>query len=78
MTTRWHRLEGTVERYIILQGEGSVEMDDMPASRVGPGDVVIIPPLCPQRITNTGVDDLVFLAVCTPRFKLSVYRDIDE
>ena len=42
------------------------------------GDVVLIPPSCPQRITNTGSGDLIFLAICTPRFKQDAYEDIDD
>jgi oxalate decarboxylase/phosphoglucose isomerase-like protein (cupin superfamily) len=40
-----------------------VEVEDKAARRVTPGDVVFIPPLCSQRITNAGTTDLVFLAV---------------
>jgi oxalate decarboxylase/phosphoglucose isomerase-like protein (cupin superfamily) len=34
--------------------------------------------MCPQRITNTGAEDLVFLAICSPRFSQDVYEDIDD
>jgi mannose-6-phosphate isomerase-like protein (cupin superfamily) len=77
VTTRLHRLRGIAERYIILEGSGRVEVDGASAQPVGPGDVVIIPPLSPQRITNTGTTELVFLAVCTPRFIPDAYEDID-
>ncbi len=53
-TTRWHRLIGTTERYVILSGEGMVEIGNMVPQRVGPGDVVLIPPDCRQRITECG------------------------
>jgi len=46
VTTAWHALEGTIERYIIAQGQGRVEIDDFPPTAVGPGDVVIIPLEC--------------------------------
>jgi oxalate decarboxylase/phosphoglucose isomerase-like protein (cupin superfamily) len=42
------------------------------------GDVVLIPPMCRQRITNTGSEDLIFLAICTPRFSNDVYEDIED
>jgi len=42
------------------------------------GDTVIIPPQCPQRIENTGTEDLIFLAICTPPFKGENYVDIDD
>jgi mannose-6-phosphate isomerase-like protein (cupin superfamily) len=41
---------------------------------VSVGDVVRIPAGVPQRITNTTDGDLVFFAVCTPRFVPSAYR----
>lgn len=76
-TTRWHYLKGTIERYIILEGEGRVEVGDLAPEDVWPGDVVLIPPGCRQRITNTGDSDLIFLCACTPRFDQSVYVDIE-
>ena len=76
-TTRWHRLRGTVERYVILQGSACVEVGDLPPASVGAGDVVLIPEGVAQRIRNIGEDDLVFLAICSPRFVPEVYEDID-
>jgi mannose-6-phosphate isomerase-like protein (cupin superfamily) len=75
--TRWHRLNGLAERYVILEGAGWVEVGDLPGQRVGPGDVVLIPPACRQRIANVGRSDLVFLALCTPRFRPEAYEDVD-
>ncbi|MDJ0781340.1 MAG: cupin domain-containing protein [Desulfosarcinaceae bacterium] len=77
VTTRWHRLQGTAERYVILSGAGRVEIGDLQPAAVGPGDVVLIPPMCRQRIANTGSEDLIFLAICTPRFTPAVYDDIE-
>jgi mannose-6-phosphate isomerase-like protein (cupin superfamily) len=77
VTTRLHRLAGTVERYLILSGEGRVELEGLPPHAVGPGDFVQIPAEHGQRITNLGDGDLVFLALCTPRFTPDVYTDID-
>lgn len=77
VTTRWHRLIGTTERYVILEGNGRVEVGTLAAHDVSAGDVVLIPPLCPQRITNVGPRDLIFLAICTPRFRPEAYEDID-
>jgi mannose-6-phosphate isomerase-like protein (cupin superfamily) len=76
-TTRWHRIKERTERYVILSGEGKMEVGNLPPQRVGPGDVVLIPPNCRQRITNMGGTDLLFLAVCTPRFLPEAYEDID-
>ncbi|MGR9074433.1 MAG: cupin domain-containing protein, partial [Gammaproteobacteria bacterium] len=74
VTTLWHRLSGTAERYCILEGIGLVEIGDLPPQEVKPGDVVLIPPMTRQRITNIGPVDLIFLAVCTPRFSNEVYE----
>ncbi|HWK53654.1 MAG TPA: cupin domain-containing protein [Hyphomicrobiales bacterium] len=76
-TTRWHLLEGIAERYVIQQGKGVVEVGDAPPRPVGKNDVVLIPSGCRQRITNTGSEDLVFLALCTPRFQPQTYRDLE-
>ncbi|KXX64082.1 cupin domain-containing protein [Marichromatium gracile] len=75
--TRLHRLAATTERYLILHGSGRIALDDGTDRDVGPGDLVRIPAGAPQRIANTGTDDLVFLAICTPRFRPEVYQDID-
>ena len=74
VTTQWHRLAGIAERYVILEGSGRVEIGDRAPEEVHPGDVVLIPPMCRQRITNIGSADLVFLAVCTPRFERNRYE----
>jgi len=78
VTTRLHCLEGVVERYVILEGNGRVELGNLPVQEVGPGVVVLIPPGLPQRITNSGRSDLVFLAICTPRFAMDVYTDLES
>jgi mannose-6-phosphate isomerase-like protein (cupin superfamily) len=77
-TTRWHRLKGTSERYFIINGKGLVEIGKMPPQEVAAGDIVIIPTMCPQRITNIGKDELIFLAICSPRFKQDVYEDLED
>ena len=74
--TRWHRLQGTVERYYILEGRGLVEVGEIPPTEIGAGDVVLVPPMCRQRIENIGSGDLVFLAICTPRFLMDAYEII--
>lgn len=77
-TTRWHRLTGIVERYVILSGRGSVETGDLPPAVVEAGAVVMIPPGCRQRISNIGNETLVFLAICTPRFQQAAYELLDD
>ena len=77
VTTKLHRLKGVVERYVILTGIANVEVAGLEPQKVSAGDVVIIPSLYPQRITNIGTEDLVFLAICTPRFTKEVYENMD-
>jgi mannose-6-phosphate isomerase-like protein (cupin superfamily) len=43
VTTAWHRLDQIAERYVILTGQGLVEVSDLKPQTVGPGDVVCIP-----------------------------------
>jgi mannose-6-phosphate isomerase-like protein (cupin superfamily) len=74
--TRWHLLEDRGERYLILQGSGEVEVGDLAPAKVDTWDVVLIPPGVRQRIRNRGTGDLVFIALCSPRFEVSAYRDI--
>jgi mannose-6-phosphate isomerase-like protein (cupin superfamily) len=77
VTTRWHRLAGTIERYVILEGRGRADVGERAPKEVGPGDVVLIPAACRQRITNTGERDLIFLAICTPRFVQEAYEELE-
>ena len=78
VTTRWHRLKGVTERYYIVSGRGLAEIGDLPPQEVTAGDIVLIPPMCPQRITNIGKDDLIFLAICSPRFTQDAYEDVED
>jgi mannose-6-phosphate isomerase-like protein (cupin superfamily) len=78
VTTRWHALRATTERYVIQAGTGLVEVGDLPAQQVTADTVVLIPPGCRQRITNIGADELVFLAICSPRFRAEAYEDMDS
>src|SRR5688572_19819224 len=73
VTTQWHSLTATDERYVITAGEGLVEVGDALRARVVAGDAVLIPAGVRQRITNTGSTDLLFLCVCTPRFDPACY-----
>jgi mannose-6-phosphate isomerase-like protein (cupin superfamily) len=77
VTTKLHRLTGVVERYVILSGQAIVEVGERKPQPLSVGDVVIISSLCSQRITNSGTEDLVFLAICTPRFTEKVYENIE-
>lgn len=78
VTTKWHKLQGIAERYYIIQGKGIMEAGDLLPREVNAGDVVLIPPLCRQRITNTSLSDLIFLAICTPRFCTQACENIEN
>lgn len=81
VTTEWHEVRSTEERYLILSGRGRVDVGDRLSARVEAGDVVRIPADTPQRIANVGSDDLVFLCICTPRFRAERYvtrPDLEE
>ncbi len=78
VTTAWHRLQGISERYIIISGHGLVEVEDLEATPVGPGDVVRIAPGKAQRIANTGDAQLVFYAVCAPPFTVDAYTNLEK
>ncbi|MBV5311383.1 cupin domain-containing protein [Chromatium okenii] len=81
ITTCWHSLADTVERYVIVSGQGVIEIGDLPPQHLTRFDVAIIPAGCKQRITNTGTIDLLFLALCTPRFlpdSYSEWTSVDE
>lgn len=76
VTTQLHSLTGVREIYVIESGEGIVEIDGKQA-RVAVGDRVDIPAGTPQRITNTGKGDLIFLCLCAPRFKPENYQNLE-
>ncbi len=63
-----HRMM-TSEVYYIVQGRGLMYIDDEEAE-VWPGDTVYIPPGAAQYITNVGPDELVFLAIVEPAWRV--------
>ena len=77
VTTAWHKLKGITERYIIVSGQGCVVINDLEPIDVFEGDVVRIPADTPQRITNIGQNDLIFFAVCSPRFLKNCYVSLE-
>ena len=49
-----------------------------PPTEVNPGDTVVIPAGMRQRIRNSGEEELIFLALCTPRFVPEHYQDLED
>lgn len=78
VTTELHHLTGTAEIYVIVAGTG--EMDDGRDhwQPLAPMDCVAIPAGSAQRIRNTGSGDLLFLALCRPRFAPDSYVPLEE
>lgn len=67
--SRSHRLKESSEVYYILEGEGTMHIDDESAS-VHQGQAVFIPPGSWQHIQNTGTTDLKFLCIVYPKWDL--------
>jgi len=77
VTTQLHKL-GVNEWYVILCGEGQMEVGGKPPLTVVPGDVVTIPAGTSQRIRNCGNVDLLFQCVCLPRFTPDCYVSLES
>ena len=77
-STRLHYLMKTKERYVILEGQGRVEIGQGLIEEVRQGDIVKIDDGSHQRIINTGKEDLVFLALCTPKFTPECYVEVSN
>ena len=76
VTTELHTLTVN-EWYIMLRGNGVVEIGNAEGRNVGPGDVVTIPAGVAQRICNSGDEDLVFQCMCLPRFTPDGYESLE-
>jgi len=77
VTTAWHSVDGTIERYVMAEGRGRMCIGDEPPQEVGPGDLVTIPAGVRQRISNIDDRDLIFYCLCTPRFEQKNYRALE-
>jgi mannose-6-phosphate isomerase-like protein (cupin superfamily) len=63
-----HKLR-TSEVYYILEGEGIMHIDEE-SKKVLPHQAVYIPPHAIQYIENTGKNDLVFLCIVDPAWRI--------
>ena len=77
ITTAWHAVVATIERYIVISGTGIAEVGDEPAITLNAGDHLLIPAEKKQRIHNPGSVDLIFHCICTPRFERRNYRSLE-
>ena len=75
--TKLHALHNISERYVILSGKGLVTVAGK-SWDVQDKDVVEIAPGQTQKIANQSDQDLIFLAICTPRFDDKSYQEISE
>ncbi len=75
VSTKPHSVAGTTERYLITAGSATVHVEGLEPREVRSGDLVAIPPGAVQWIENTGGSDLMFYAICNPRFRRDNYRD---
>jgi len=67
-TSKPHRLK-TSEVYYILEGQAVMTIDDK-QKKVGPGDTIYIPPMATQYIQNTGKNNLVFICIVDPAWRV--------
>ena len=76
ITTQSHALHFD-EIYYILEGEGKMQINNEERRQLYKGDLAFIKRGSSQRITNSANTDLVFLCICTPRFKSEGYSSTE-
>lgn len=57
----------TEELYVLLDGDGELEVDGERRA-VGPGDAILIPPGAWHEIRAAGEGELCFLCCCAPQY----------
>lgn len=77
VTTELHSLTATAEIYVVTEGSGEMDIGGGDWRAVGPMDCIEIAAGAAQRIRNTGSGDLVFLALCRPRFVPGCYEALE-
>ncbi len=63
-----HRFKEASEVYYIIKGQGRMHINNT-TSKVGPGDVIYIPPQAIQHIENVGEERLEFLCIVYPAWQ---------
>ncbi len=66
--TYLHRLKNS-EVYFVLKGTAEVYVNDE-SGVVSAGQAIYIPPGAPQRVKNVGSDELLFICIVDPAWKL--------
>jgi len=77
ITTQLHALEGLTETYTVRKGKGLAEVNGI-VHRLNCHESLIILAGAAQRITNDGHEDLEFYCLCTPRFLLKSYVNLES
>lgn len=72
-TSKAHRLTST-EVYYIISGTGEMHIGEE-SEQVGPGDAIVIPPKASQYIKNIGTDELAFICIVSPAWKIEQEMD---
>ncbi len=76
ITTRLHSVS-VLECYVIECGSGRMFLGDGEPFLVETDSVVTIPAHTPQKIENTGDEDLIFTCVCAPRWTTDCYSELE-
>ena len=71
-----HKLT-TSEVYYIINGGGTMHIDDE-TSAVGGGDTIYIPPNAVQFIENDGDEELVFICIVDPAWRVEDETVLDD
>jgi len=72
-----HTHHETEESYFILEGMGEMVIDGE-EYHLHPGQAVLIEPGDVHQIWNRGKEDLVFLAICGPAWKLEDHIEVED
>ena len=72
ITTQNHALTFD-EIYYVLEGKGEMQINTGEIKLLSKGDLAFIKKGSSQKITNILDKDLIFLCICTPRFKPEGY-----
>ena len=63
-----HSHEGREQVYVIVQGRGSMRVDEE-VEEVGPGTAILVPPGASHSIRNIGEEKLIYVSATSPPFE---------